>query len=91
MRACPKYSQLMRAWILLSGFGLGVVGALLLLSFASVYGDLAAMAWGFVVFPHGWAYVACHGPRRGPGSDDQDFGDASTRYWRTTDWHSAHR
>jgi len=70
----------------LSIFPVGVIGALLLLSLASVFGDVAAMLWGFVVFPHGAVYVCRHWVPRGPGSEPVSVNDTQTHYWRTSDW-----
>ena len=74
----------MRAFMGLSMFGIGVVGGLLLLSLGSVYGYLAAMVWGFGVFPQANLYINRRWPRRGVGGGDMGVDD--THYWRTTDW-----
>jgi hypothetical protein len=68
-------------------FALGVLGGLLLLSLADPLGYGLAIAWGFVVFPQGAAYIWRQ--RRGldVGSRDENgSGDIDTHYWRTNCW-----
>ena len=62
-------------------FPLGLLGAVVLLTFATVYGYLLVIVWGLVLFPHGAAYVRRHSRSR---DGENPFDDVDTHYWRTT-------
>jgi hypothetical protein len=79
----------MARWIAVWLFPLGLLGAVVLISLSTVFGYALAIVWGFVLFPHGAAYIwrRSAGPERGGvgnGSDDVDAQYWRTDYWRTT-------
>jgi hypothetical protein len=55
-------------------FPLGVLAALVLISFSNLVGYVLAMVWGWIVFPHAAAYIR---------SRARASGDADADYWRT--------
>jgi hypothetical protein len=65
-------------------FPLGLLGCVVLLSLATVSSYLLAMAWGFVLFPHGAGYILNHSWRRGDDGDENGSDDVDVHYWRTT-------
>jgi hypothetical protein len=72
-----------RAWASLWLLPLAVLGGIALVSLASLTGDLLAVAWGFVVFPHGARYVLT-GPRGRGHQSGERCDDIDVHYWRTT-------
>jgi hypothetical protein len=70
----------MAVWL----FPLGLLGCVVLISFATVVGYLLALAWGFVLFPHGANYILTHSRSRRGGSDRNGIREVDTDYWRTT-------
>jgi hypothetical protein len=75
---------MVRAWKSVWFFPVGLLGCVALVSLATVLGYLLAMAWGFVLFPHGANYILTLSRRRGDGGDENGINDVDTHYWRTT-------
>jgi hypothetical protein len=67
-------------------FPVGVLVALLILSINSFAGDLAALAWGFVVAPHVAVWLVRH--RRTAAVTVEDPLELQSAYWRTGNWQS---
>lgn len=65
-------------------FALGALGGIMLISLSTLTGYLLALVWGFIVFPHGAAYLRRRA--RGPGDGSDALDGVDTHYWRTTDW-----
>jgi hypothetical protein len=72
----------MHLWL----FPVGVLVALVILSINSLVGDLAALAWGFVVVPHGAVRLLRH--RRTAAEAGEDPLELQSAYWRTGHWQS---
>ena len=68
----------MRTWLSLGLLPVGLVAALVLLALNSLVGDLLALAWAFVLLPHGARLMI---RRSAHGSDL--LGDMETNYWRS--------
>ncbi len=60
---------------------LGVVVSVALISLSSAVGYLLALAWAWVLFPYGAAYIRSHA--RIPGTGGNGDPDGDTDYWRT--------
>lgn len=71
----------MRAWAPLWLFPVGVLGMLALFSLSFPAGPLLALAWGFVLFPHGTRYLLAHWRA---GRAEGSLPEVETHYWRTT-------
>lgn len=63
-------------------FPVGVLVAVALVSLSNVFAYIGVVVWGWVIFPHGAAYVRSHSltSEGAPGSGDPDL---DTHYWRT--------
>jgi hypothetical protein len=64
--------------------GLGSLGTVALISLSSPIAFLLALAWGWVLVPHGVAYLRSRSRTPGHASDERGFNDVNTDYWRTT-------
>jgi hypothetical protein len=72
----------MHLWL----FAVGVLVTFVILSLNSLVGDLAALAWGFVVVPHGAVWLLRH--RRTEDGAGEDPPELQSAYWRTGNWQS---
>lgn len=68
----------MRTWMGFFLLPVGAVVALLLLAQNSLGGCVLALAWAFVVLPHGAQFLIRRAAR-----ERDPFGDVETNYWRT--------
>jgi hypothetical protein len=79
----------MLRWMHLWLFAVGVLVALVILSLNSLVSDLAALAWGFVVVPHGALWLLRH--RRTAAGTGEEPPELQSAYWRTGNWGSGSR
>jgi hypothetical protein len=68
-------------------FATGALGGMALISLSDLLGYVLAVLWGFVLFPHGAAYIWRQRRSSDVGSTDENgSGDVDTHYWRTNCW-----
>jgi hypothetical protein len=68
----------MVAWLL----PVGLLVTVVLISVPGLPGILAALAWGWIVFPSGARLLRSHARSRGHGGDAGGLDDPDTNYWR---------
>jgi hypothetical protein len=68
----------MVAWLL----PVGLLVTVVLISVPGLPGILAALAWGWIVFPYGARLLRSHARSRGRGRGVSGVDDLDTQYWR---------